>query len=107
VPKPVAGSFWYGAWRPASTCQAIGTAGRVPAPRGAWRQGVLRQAAPVKQWVWRTLAPGGGKVPPSGLGLFRLAVLDVASGENQAVYDLCTWLLSDDAWIGRCCAMSG
>jgi len=31
--------------------QAIGTAGEVPAPRGAWRQGAFRQAVPVKQWV--------------------------------------------------------
>jgi len=33
--------------------QAIGTAGDVLAPRGAWWQGALRQATPIKQWVWR------------------------------------------------------
>jgi len=42
VPKPAAGSFWYGAWRPADTCQAIRTVGGIPASRGAWRQGELR-----------------------------------------------------------------
>jgi len=28
--------------------QAIGTTGEVPAPRGAWQQGTLPQATPVK-----------------------------------------------------------
>ena len=55
----------------------------------------------------RRLAPGGGDVPPGGLDRFRLAALGDALGENSAVYDLFALLLSDDAWIGRCCAMSG
>jgi len=34
VSKPAAWSFWYGAWRVAAGCQAIGTAGGIPASRG-------------------------------------------------------------------------
>ncbi|QCD94606.1 hypothetical protein DEO72_LG5g2691 [Vigna unguiculata] len=31
---------------------AIGTAGEVPASRGTWQQGVLRQSVTIRQWVW-------------------------------------------------------
>jgi len=48
VPKPVAKCLWYGAWRPANNRQAIVTSGEVSAQRGAWRQGVPRQAVTVK-----------------------------------------------------------
>jgi len=36
-----------------------------------------------------TLALGGGRALPGGLGLCRLAMLGVAPGENLTIYDLC------------------
>jgi len=44
--------------------------------------------------------PGGGKVPPGGLDLFRLAALGVTPGGNLTDYDLCVLLLSDDSILG-------
>ena len=47
------------------------------------------------------LAPGGGKVPPGDLGLYRLAVLDIAPGDCIAGYDLCAlFLIYSDATLG-------
>jgi len=44
---------------------------------------------------------GGGQVPPSGLGLCRLAVLGAVPGDCAAGYDLCALLLIDnDATLG-------
>jgi len=49
----------------------------------------------------RTLAPGGGQVPPGGLGLCRLAVLGATPGDRAAGYDVCALLLIDnDAMLG-------
>ena len=48
-----------------------------------------------------TLAPGGGKVPPGGLDLYRLAMLGIAPSDCAAGYDLCVLLLIDnDVMLG-------
>jgi len=51
---------------------------------------VLRQAVTrKKQWGLEPLAPGGGQVPPGGLGLFRQAVLAGAPGGRAPGHELC------------------
>jgi len=58
----------------------------------------------------RALAPGGGHVPPGGLGLFRQAVLADAPGGRASGHKLCVLFLTDNdvlLGLGRCCTMSG
>ena len=43
----------------------------------------------------RELAPGGGQVPPGGLGLFRQAVLTGAPGDRAPGHELCVLFLID------------
>jgi len=53
VPKPVVGSYWYGAWQSTEYRQAITSVGDSYALSGAWRHGVFRQAVAVRQWRWK------------------------------------------------------
>jgi len=81
VLKPVAGSYWYGAWRSTEYRQAVALVGESYTLSGAWRHGMFRQAVAVRQWRWKgsdawrgagtarrsgTVSPGGVWAEPGG-----------------------------------------